>query len=394
MQYINDIDNDLLGLIAHIGNLDDNNERIRLYEEYRGFLIDYSMYFVDEIFGVDKANFLNRFASLNYDANSLFYNNKLLCVNDDVLTMRDKRKNYISKFQPYISFDLNIISQLKYLKTNEQDFALKETIKLCKSTVCVFDCINFGIENFMKDPDNLGLDEYAIEDMRNFESMFPYVDCDTGKIVPIDKRMASLINMYKDPNYINVIKSLYEKYYLVELIYLMSMIYIHFKHYKLSSKNKFEKFLEFCDKDIMLFHPCAINLAKMFYENLELRFFKKIQKNNKNLIGDIKNMAWDLFHLRFMEESIQSAHKDKSILQIPIFISKDKGLNGIRNAYQIKCLFKNNTTGQCQFFYKMNSLTQEQIFKFFNVESVNRRMSASHDMEATIKGLEFLLSKI
>ena len=56
--------------------------------------------------------------------------------------------------------------------------------------------------------------------------------------------------------------------------------------------------------------------------------------------------------------------------------------------------WENNETGECQFFYAINSLTQEQQLKYLNVKAVEKRMSAAHDMEATIKGLEFLLSKI
>lgn len=318
----------LLKLISAIGNLDDNTMRIEFYELNKRRLQDYSMIFVDEIFGMDKTAYLNKIVDLDFDYNSLFASNKILCVNKKVLDNKDKWKDTVFKNQVCIAFDLNIISQLKYCNENKtQDLELNKIINLCKSGGCAFDDMNFVIENFMKDKNNISLDSYAIEDIREYEKMFPYKRFSYDRGMSIDKRMEMLLKIYNDEKFKETVEFFYKDIYLMEYAYLLAIIYIHFKYSKLSPKHKFEKFLDFCNEFILAFHPCSCNLAKIFYDNPELRFFKKIQKNNKKIIETIENMSWDIFHLRFLEQSVRFSHEDTEILMIPIFISKDKGLN-------------------------------------------------------------------
>lgn len=303
-------------------------------------------------------------------------------------------EKYNTKNQVCITFDLNIISQLKYCKEdNLQDVELHKIISLCKSGGCAFDAMNFVIENFMKGKNNIGLDSFAIEDIRTFETMFPYKRFSYDRGMNIETRMKMLLEMYNSEQFKQTVQYFYETIYLLELTYLLAIIHIHFKYVKLSPKHKFEKFLEYCNDEIQAFHPCANNLAKLFYNKPELRFFKKIQKNNKQILETIENMAWDLFHLRFLEKSVQFSHEDTDIIMIPMFISKDKGLNEIRKAYQLKCLFKNLKTGECLCFYELNSIDKEYENKYFNETAIRDRMNSTHDFKDVIAKLTNLISK-
>lgn len=382
----------LLKLISAIGNLDDNDERIKYYELNYGRLKDYSMIFVDDVYGIDKTAYLNKVIEFDYDYNSLFVSNKLLCLNRTVLDNKLKGYNTITKNKVCISFDLNIISQMKYcIDDGTSDAELNKIIKLCKSGLCEFDSFNFVLENYMKNKDSIGLDEHAIEDIRAFETVFPYKRFSYDRGMPINERMKMLSDIYKNPKFKESMQVIYESIYRIELIYLLAMIHIYFKYQKLSSEHKFEKFLAFCDDIIKAFHPCANNLAKLFYDNPNLRFFKRIQKNNKQIIETIENMAWDLFHLRFLEKLAEISHNDSDVIIIPIFISKDKGLNEIRKAYQVKCLFKNNVTRKCHCFYYMNSIASKYQMKYFNEEAVNRRANSEHTLGEIIDQLKSMV---
>ena len=371
-------DFDLMTLISSIGNLDDNNDRILYYELNQHHLKDYSMIFVDDKFGLDKTQYLNTIAELDYDYNSLFFSNKLLCINSMVLKNKSKHLDTLLKNQVIATFDLNIISQLKYCNLN--DNVLDKVIDLCKSGGCSFDAMNFVIENFMKNKNNIGLDNFAIEDLRAFESMFPYKRSKYDRGMYIEKRMSLLLKSYNNKNFIQFVHYLYDTIYLHELTFLLAIVYIHFQYSNLSPKHKFDKFLEYCNHTIQAFSPCANNLAKMFYENTNLKFFKKIQKNNNNLINNIENMAWDLFHLRYLEK-INEFNNKRDIICIPIFISKDKGLNEIRKAYQIKCMFKNNLNNQCLCYYQMNSIDDANYFNYFKIKNIYGRIQKDHDFK-------------
>ena len=183
--------------------------------------------------------------------------------------------------------------------------------------------------------------------------------------------------------------------YKLELMYLLAIIYINFRFHKLSSKNKFEKFLDFCNDEIKAFHLCSCNLAKIFYDNPSLRFFRKIQTNNPNIFKDIENMAWDIFHLRLLEISAGASNMDKETIMYPIFISKDKGLNEIRHVYQVKCLFQNKKTGETHSFYNMNSINSHYKQKYFNSQAINKRMTASeYNLDCNIKKYMHLIDEV
>lgn len=382
----------LLALISAIGNLEDNNLRIYYYELNKNILQDYSMIFVDDLFGNDKTSFLTKIVDFDYDFNSLFSSNKLLCLNKEVLANKDKLKDTLILHQVCVQFDLNIISQLKY--TNNANFSDNDLIKiinLCRSKACAFDNANFVLENYLKDINNLGLDSFALEDIKAFETLFPHKRFSYDRGVPINERMKELERYYNSQEFKKIALYLYDDIYITELTYLLAIIHIHFKYFKLSPKHKFENFLDFCNTELKAFHPCAENLAFLFYENPNLKFFKKIQKNNKNIIQTIENMSWDLFHLRFLEKSEEFSHFDTKIIMIPIFISKDKGLNEIRKAYQIKCLFKNLKTGECLPYYSMNTITPSLHDKYFSREQIKKRVNEPHNFKKNINTLKKLI---
>lgn len=322
-----DQDFQLIKLITAIGNLDDNDERRKYYALNWRHLIDYNMVYVDLKDGSDKTAYLNDIVEMDYDFNSIFYSNKLLVMNYKVLCNDYLYAPSYLMNQVCISFDLNIVSLLKQYKENSncEDEVLSKVIKICKDKSCAFDIMGFAIENYLKDKSNWGLDDFAINDIRNFEEMFPYKKSKYSlETVDIDTRMDQLLTMYRSDGFREMCGYLYKEIYQLEYTYLLAIVHIFFKYNKLSSKHKFDKFMEFCVDDIKALHPCACNLAKLFYEKPDLKFFRKIQKNNKNIITTIENMAWDLFHLRFLEFAIETSHDNKEIVLIPIFITKDK----------------------------------------------------------------------
>ena len=68
-------------LLASLACLDDNNERMKYFLLNSRHLQDYQMIFVDEEFGNDKTKYLSEITDLGFDHNSLYYSNKLYCMN-------------------------------------------------------------------------------------------------------------------------------------------------------------------------------------------------------------------------------------------------------------------------------------------------------------------------
>lgn len=384
-------------LIAAISSQENNDEKTKYFSYNSYWLNDFSMIYVDMQNGTDNTVYLNKFANLNYELNSLYSSNKLLCFNNQVLANCLLYQPTIIKYQVCISFDLNIVSQLRYLNNKiNSDEVLKNVEDICKSQECSFDIMPYIIENYCKDINNLGINKETFEDIKNFETMFPFKNYkEETNPISLEERIKKLTSFYQSKKFKTTSLYLYKEIYEVEYTYLLAIVFIYLKYIKLSSNHKLEKFYEFCNNYIKAFHPCSCNLAKLFYENNALKFFRHIQKNNKNIIQDIKNMAWDLFHLRFMEKSLGFSHTDPEIIMIPIFISKDKGLNEIRKAYQVNCVFKNLKTRQCFFNYAINPITKNTEKYFTNIDLMRKRMETDHNFKKLSNNIEgMILSEI
>lgn len=102
-------------------------------------------------------------------------------------------------------------------------------------------------------------------------------------------------------------------------------------------------------------------------------------------------MAWDLFHLRFLEFAVETSHENKKIVLVPIFITKDNGLNEIRKAYQLKCLFQNIKTGKVIRSYYMNVITEDYVKKYSDDQSIKKRIEEQHDFNALSKKIEKMI---
>ena len=75
----------LLELIASINNLDDNYERRKYYILNRQRLSDYNMIYVDLENGNNHASRLSDMVEMDYDFNSLFYSNRIMVMNQEVI---------------------------------------------------------------------------------------------------------------------------------------------------------------------------------------------------------------------------------------------------------------------------------------------------------------------
>ena len=131
----------LLELIASINNLDDNYERRKYYILNRQHLTDYNMVYVDLENGNDHASHLNDFVEMDYDFNSLFYSNRIMVMNQEVLFNDSYYQPSYIIYQVCISLDLNIVSLLKEYKDVEkcEDEVLSKVIQICKEKCCAFD---------------------------------------------------------------------------------------------------------------------------------------------------------------------------------------------------------------------------------------------------------------
>ncbi|NSL93042.1 hypothetical protein [Acetobacter syzygii] len=142
------------------------------------------------------------------------------------------------------------------------------------------------------------------------------------------------------------------KMYMTLYACLLAMILIHLGSI---SKNIFEKlisFLEFCDDTLSVMMARELLLAKKYFEKGHvLGFFKYIQKNRQGILEKIRNMSWDLCHIRLMEKSITINPTGESRYFFPALLTFDRDLIEVIDLYPLKsCVFKNDGSDLRLFF--------------------------------------------
>jgi len=380
-------------ILAALANTDNNDERIDYYIKNGSWILDYQMIYIDEEKGNDKAKQLEYVTKLGFECNSLYYSGKLFCVDRRFLTNSLNKTNTNYNYKLIVTFDTQIISQLPIFleKPNHSDEILQKVIDLCKSGECSFDCIPYIIENILLIDDLSETYPYLYKTLLAFETLFPWQNGFTS--TDIEKRVKELLQFYKSKDFTKVKQRLFIKFH-IEYLFLLSIVYINLKHKRCTARTKFDKFLEFCDKVIGKFEPTANNLAFLYFENQNLKFFKKIKDTNKDILADIKNMAWDIFHVRQLVDYATFTFEDSDTIYIPVFISKDKGLNEIRHAFQIKCMIVHSKNKLNRIpSYKMSVLEydDENYKKYYNEEAFRIRNQRSCNILKLVSKLEKLV---
>ena len=134
-----------------------------------------------------------------------------------------------------------------------------------------------------------------------------------------------------------------DKHYRLRYCLLLKMILIKLRSKK-SQYKKLGEFIEFCHSELYTLSLREIIIANKYYqEGQNLTFFGKIQKNRKNLIDEIKNMAWDLYHVSEMERNFERFSQE-NYYYFPSFLTFDKRLIEIIELYSLKaiCISGNN----------------------------------------------------
>ncbi|MFS0655492.1 hypothetical protein [Bacillus sp. 179-C3.3 HS] len=116
------------------------------------------------------------------------------------------------------------------------------------------------------------------------------------------------------------------------LIYCMLLKAFYIKNESKKGANyKFKKLIDSVNSELCAYFENELLLCFMYIDGMKSieSFFGGIQINTQNLFRKIKGMAWDLFHLRAMENHMAERNKESRSIAIHSFASADKGLNKI-----------------------------------------------------------------
>lgn len=133
----------------------------------------------------------------------------------------------------------------------------------------------------------------------------------------------------------------YEKFFEMQkslYILLLKAIYIEFINPKKSARNKIMELFDFVNEKLGFVAERELEVCYYYFKHDDntKKFFKKVQKNNKDLLNTINGMAWDLLHIRLIEQEFTIRPTDEVRFAIHVLLTFDNGLKEILQINPIK----------------------------------------------------------
>lgn len=279
-------------------------------------------------------NYVQKFRELNlYDMEVIhfFGSETLYCLNAASFMSIMLGEDYELHIASLVSLDTQIQSYLYryYLdKTNQVPKNILEIKKIIHSQRCLIDGFAYTFENALFNPDFLTT-PICKDNMLAFETYFfndkKEAEEYAGRLLVVDKRL--LKDEFSD---------WYRRQYLFYYLELLVMVDVQLNHNNLSLYQKELVFIRYFHENIHIVSDREVDLAVLFFKyGTKIKFFGKIQKGRNDIVENLRNMAWDIFHLRNTFNNIPMIPHEADFL-IPFFISYDQRLKDIVPIYKVK----------------------------------------------------------
>lgn len=285
-----------------------------------------------------------------------------------------QRIHNISLTQRNVSLDTNTVSYLRTMADGQSEKLPSDHIKTLIENINIikkastFDYLPYILENYVFSPSN---EERILKTVKSVEH-FLYPDDEWYCLQNYEIVKSSF-------KQIEVIEQVKKEYYICYALLLL-VCFINFKFNKMKTLQKLENFCMYMDRMFFLFREPFVEVAFNFFEHgNQYRFFKKIQKNAKNILKNLRNMAWDIYHLWCLESACSTVDMGADLL-VPYFYCFDKGLLELKECFDLEALFVNEKTGERICFYHKHSYPIEVIEKYMSIEKEKiRRENFSHE---------------
>lgn len=293
---------------------------------------------------------------------SLFQTNQLAFIDTDTCAEMSLYGESTLKIDYSISLDTNVVSYLwPYISKNKKgakdfievlDFIARDDVFVdplpyfYENMTNILDLSNSAtILNRLKGYEILrNLDGKKVA-LGNFSSHLS--DCDLTQ-----KANEMAYSLYKDATnkvYMGIIK-MRHTYMLCQLL---QMVIIQLSSAKqIDPEKKLMRFIEFCDSTLATIDCRAIAIAKEYFtRGTSFSFFKKIQKGRAKLFKDLSGMAWDMWHVRQLEENLSFKPAEEADYFISAILTFDAGLLEMMRLNPLKGLACSKETRTVQPFF-------------------------------------------
>lgn len=390
--------------VAEICESRTTEEAYRLYHQYLPLLKDYKF-----VFGTDEGGTpgyaVNRTFSAGAAIRSLFKTEHVFVFDPETWhDMESGKATYSIDYS--ISLDTQASSHLiPYLSGKEHSSLPKDLTEvfefLIRNNVQI-DPQPYLSENHLKlgnseTADGVYSTLKAYEVLRNIDvdwfkqhGKVRSILTDQELAIKAQQHLSTMYLEYKDKPAMDRLSFRHQSMYVL----LLKMTAIQLKSPRASLKNKLSLFLQFCNDEIASLFLRETILAKAYFEHgQKFVFFGKIQKNKDGILMQLANMAWDLWHIRQMEEVMTFPPQKGARYLFPAFLTFDKKLIEVIDLCPIKSLAYNIVNPRPMPFYSndwVNPFSPDQsntsldIDHYFSEESIASRNERRHHAHAQL----------
>lgn len=281
------------------------------------------------------SNYDNDFAIINIGSTNRYY-----AVNSTIYEemLRTGRSDYY--IDVCVELDTQAVSYLKnifeeYNKIPDYDKIRKmiEYLQLPEVNYC---CVPYLVENAAKKDDINVIDCYKnIKSFMLFKSFDFSVFEEKGECAYV--RQEEDIQIDVDGLYNDMLSEkfyqAYENLFRMQkalYVLLLKTVCIEFTNRK-SAKNKVMELFDFVNEQLGFIAERELEVCYYYFNHHEKtkKFFKKVQKNSKDLLHTINGMAWDLIHICLIEQQFTLKPTDEVRFAIHVLLTYDDGLKEI-----------------------------------------------------------------
>lgn len=318
-----------------------------------------------------------------------FANGRVSIINDKILKRCLQKNDSRARIYKCVSFDTETVSYIeRYYKNGTVPHEGFDAVaSLLRDGSLGIDYIPYTLENLMFDLDR----KASVE-----QTLFAYeMMCgeNAGNEKKCKKQARSIISLYDNPDFEVpfAAKELYRMIYLA----LLKMSQIQLEFGKLTVGKKMKKFVDFMASGLCRMMQPEINLAQVFFaKGSGCGFFGKIQVGNRKILEQLKNMTWDLMHLRFMDYSSTMFNFRKGDALIPYFFTYDRRLQDIRKCYNLQTLAINAKNHLVIPVYSFDGDVLDYVKEYCTFEQYQVRKQKTPDVEQLIAEYEKALIEL
>ena len=281
------------------------------------------------------SNYDNDFAIINIGSTNRYY-----AVNSTIYEemLRTGRSDYY--IDVCVELDTQAVSYLKnifeeYNKIPDYD-KIRKMIEYLQLPEVNYYCVPYLVENAAKKDDINVIDCYKnIKSFMLFKSFDFSVFEEKGECAYV--RQEEDIQIDVDGLYNDMLSEkfyqAYENLFRMQkalYVLLLKTVCIEFTNRK-SAKNKVMELFDFVNEQLGFIAERELEVCYYYFNHHEKtkKFFKKVQKNSKDLLHTINGMAWDLIHIRLIEQQFTLKPTDEVRFAIHVLLTYDDGLKEI-----------------------------------------------------------------